>query len=183
MAKVAGPRKELGIRTTFNLLGPLVNPVRVRNQVLGVYDERLTDLLAQTLARLGSRHSFVVHGMDGLDEITLTDQSKVSEVQDGMISSYYIQPEDFGLSRCAAADLIGGNVNENATILTQILEGEHSPRRDVVLLNAAPAIIAGGKANSMIEGLAKAKESIDSGQAKEKLDQLIITSHTLTSSR
>ena len=183
MAKVAGPRKQLGIRTTFNLLGPLVNPARVRNQVLGVYDERLTDLLAQTLARLGSRHSFVVHGMDGLDEITLTDQSKVSEIKDGMISSYYIQPEDFGLSRCAAADLIGGNANENATILTQILEGEHSPRRDVVLLNAAPAIIAGGKASSMAEGLAKAKTSIDSGQAKEKLDQLITTSHTLTSSR
>ena len=181
MAKVAGPRKELGIRTIFNILGPLTNPARATSQVLGVYDEALTELMANALVRLGSRHSFVVHGMDGLDEITLTDRSKISEGKNGTIESYYVAPEDLGFSRCASVELKGGDADENANILTQILEGHPGPRRDIVLLNAAPAIVAGGKANTVAEGLAKAKESIDSGRAKEKLKQLIATSQTLKS--
>ena len=179
MAKVAGPRKELGIRTIFNILGPLTNPAQATSQVLGVYDEALTELMAQALVRLGSKHSFVVHGMDGLDEITLTDRSKISEGKNGTIESYYVAPEDFGLARCVATDLRGGDADENANILTQILEGGPGPCRDIVLLNAAPAIVAGGKATTMAEGLAKAKESIDSGRATEKLDQLVSTSQAL----
>jgi anthranilate phosphoribosyltransferase len=181
MAKVAGPRKELGIRTIFNILGPLTNPARATSQVLGVYDEALTELIANALVRLGSKHSFVVHGMDGLDEITLTDRSKISEGKNGTIKNYYVAPEDFGLSRCAPVELRGGDADENASILTQILEGQPGPRREIVLLNAAPAIVAGGKANTMVEGLAIAKESIDSGRAKEKLDQLIAKSRALKS--
>ena len=181
MAKVVGPRKELGIRTTFNILGPLTNPARATSQVLGVYDEALTELMANALVRLGSKHSFVVHGMDGLDEITLTDRSKVSEGKNGTVESYYVAPEDFGLSRCASADLRGGDADENAGILTQILGGRPGPRRDIVLLNAAPAIVAGDRATTMAEGMAKAKESIDSGRAKEKLEQLIATSQALKS--
>lgn len=182
MAKVAGPRKELGVRTIFNILGPLTNPAGATGQVLGVYDEALTELMANALVRLGRKHSFVVHGMDGLDEITLTDRTKVSEGKNGTIESYYVTPEDFSLSRCAAEDLRGGDADENATILTQILKGQTGPPRDIVLLNATPAIVAGGKANTMVEGIEQAKDSIDSGRAKERLEQLITTSQTLKSS-
>ncbi|HIB55170.1 MAG TPA: anthranilate phosphoribosyltransferase [Nitrospirales bacterium] len=181
MAKVAGPRRELGIRTTFNILGPLTNPAGATSQVLGVYDEALTDLMANALLRLGSKHSFVVHGMDGLDEITLTDRSKISEGKDGTIQSYYVKPEDFGLSCCAPVELRGGDADENASILTQILEGQPGPRRDIVLLNAAPAIVAGGNAKTLPEGLTVAQDSIDSGRAKAKLDQLVSTSQKLKS--
>ena len=176
MAAVAGPRKELGIRTVFNILGPLTNPARATSQVLGVYDEALTELMANALMRLGSTHSFVVHGMDGLDEMTLTDRTKVSEGKHGTVASYYVQPEDVGLARCMPDDLRGGDPEENAAILTQILEGQVGPRRDIVLLNAAPALVAGGKAESLPEGMEKARESIDRGWAREKLDQLIAAS-------
>jgi anthranilate phosphoribosyltransferase len=179
MAKVAGPRKELGIRTTFNILGPLTNPARATSQVLGVYDEALTELMANALLRLGSKHSFVVHGMDGLDEITLTNRSKISEGKNGMIENYFIEPEDFGFSRCTSVELKGGDANENATILTQIMEGHPGPCRDIVLLNAAPAIVAAGRAQTLAEGLAEARNSIDSGKAKAKLDQLVSISQSV----
>ncbi len=182
MANVAGPRKELAIRTIFNILGPLTNPAVATSQVLGVYDEALTELLANALICLGSTHSFVVHGMDGLDEITLTDRTKISEGKNGTVKSYYVKPEDFGLSRCASVELRGGDADENATILTQILEGQPGPRRDIVLLNAAAAIVVGDKAKTLSDGLIAAQESIDSGRAKGKLDQLVSISQRLKSS-
>ena len=179
MARVAGPRKELGIRTIFNILGPLSNPARATSQVLGVYHEDLTDLMANALVALGSRHSFVVHGMDGLDEITLTDRSKVSEGKNGVIQTYYVQPEDFGLERCSSMDLKGGEAKDNATILVKVLDGSPGPCRDIVLLNAAPAIVAAGKASTLEEGIAEARVSIDTGRAKHKLEYLINESQAL----
>ena len=183
MAKVAGPRKELGIRTTFNILGPLTNPAGATNQVLGVFSETLTELMANVLLTLGSTHSFVVYGMDGLDEMTLTDRTKVSEAKNGTVTNYYVQPEDFGLSRSTSDELKGGDAEENASLLKAILDGKPGPQRDIVVLNAAPAIVAAGKATTMAEGLKIAKESIDSGQAKAKLEQLVRTSQSLRSSK
>tara|TARA_B100000315_G_scaffold249835_1_gene281672 strand:- start:1892 stop:2905 length:1014 start_codon:yes stop_codon:yes gene_type:complete len=179
MAKVAGPRKELAIRTIFNILGPLTNPAHATSQVLGVYDEALTELMANALLHLGSKHSFVVHGMDGIDELTLTGRSKISEGKNGSIENYFIEPEDFKMSRCVVEDLKGGDASENASILMRILQGDSGPCRDIVLLNAAPAIVAGGKAKTLLEGVLVAQGSIDTGRAKTKLDQLISISQSL----
>jgi anthranilate phosphoribosyltransferase len=163
------PRREIGVRTLFNILGPLTNPAGATVQVLGVYSEGLTDLVAQVLMNLGSRHCFVVHGMDGLDEISISDRSRVSEGKGGRVVGYYIQPKDFGLERGKLKDLEGGGAEVNARILVKILEGEAGPKRSIVLLNAAPAIVAAGKAKTLAEGLGVAAESIDSGRAMEKM--------------
>jgi anthranilate phosphoribosyltransferase len=171
--KYAAPvRREIGIRTIFNLLGPLTNPAGAQYQVLGVYDTLLTDILAKVLSNLGSIHAFVVSGEDGLDEITLTDDTRVTELKDGTIKTYHIKPEDFGFERCSPEALLGGDPEENASIILEILNGKKGPQRDVVLLNASAGITAGGKARTLEEGVAFARGAIDSGEALKKLEGL-----------
>ena len=167
-----GPRREIGIRTIFNILGPLTNPAGARSQVLGVYDSRLTEPLAKVLCNLGSTHVFVVHGSDGLDEITLTGKTYISELKNGEVKNYEIVPEDFGFKRCKKEELLGGDSGINAQITLDILNGKKGPQRDIVLLNAAAAIVAGGKAKDFMEGLHAASYSIDKGMAMKKLDGL-----------
>ncbi len=172
MKHAAVPRKETGIRTIFNILGPLTNPARASIQVLGVFASKLTDLLAQVLVKLGSQHCFVVHGMDGLDEITISGQSRVSEGKSGRVAAYFMEPKDFNIENGELKDLIGGNAETNAAILQSVLRGEKSAKRDVVLMNAAPAFVAVGKAENLQEGFTLAVESIDSGRAMMKLERL-----------
>jgi anthranilate synthase/phosphoribosyltransferase len=172
MKHAVGPRREIGIRTVFNILGPLSNPVGADAQVLGVYDPFLTETMALVLKRLGSRHALVVHGQDGLDEITLTCETRISELKDGFVDTYLLRPEEVGLARCRPADLAGGDARENAAILRRVLEGEAGPRRDVVLLNAAAALLAGGAAADLRGGLALAANSVDQGLALGKLTAL-----------
>lgn len=173
MKHCAAPRQEMGVRTLLNVLGPLTNPAGAAIQVLGVYDEGLTELLAKVLIHLGTKHCFVVHGMDGLDEITLTDRTRVSEGKGGVVSSYYLDPSDFGLERVRLRDLAGGTAEENAHITREILRGRKSPKRDVVCLNAAPAFVACHKVKTLQEGFELAGRIIDSGAAIEKLERLI----------
>ncbi len=171
--KYAAPvRREIGIRTIFNILGPLTNPAGARRQIIGVYDPELTDILAKVLYNLGSVHAFVVRGEDGLDEITLTTETRVTELKDGHIKTYHIRPEDFGLERCTPGGLKGGTPEEKAEIIMDILKGEKGPKRDVVLLNASAAIVAGGRAKSLEEGMAVARGAVDSGSALVKLELL-----------
>ncbi|HGE71770.1 TPA: anthranilate phosphoribosyltransferase [Candidatus Poribacteria bacterium] len=167
------PRREIGIRTIFNILGPLTNPASAKGQVLGVYDEKLTEPLAYVLKNLGSEHVFVVHGADGLDEMTITDKTFVSELKGGMVHTYTIAPEDFGIHKADRSELIGGTIDDNAKIVLNILNGEKGAKRDIVLLNAGTAIVAGGKASDIKEGIYLAEESIDSGKALQKLEMLI----------
>ena len=173
MKHCAVPRQELGIRTMLNVLGPLTNPAGAGIQVLGVYEPRLTELLGRVLMHLGSQHCLVVHGMDGLDEITLTDRTLVSEAKGGVLSSYVITPEEFGLRRVAPGELAGGSPQENAKITADILQGRKGPKRDVVCLNAAPAFVAARKAKTMQEGFYLAGRAIDSGAAADKLARLV----------
>lgn len=167
-----GPRREIAIRTIFNILGPLTNPAGAQAQLLGVYSAHLTEVLAGVLANLGSYHAFVVHGNDGLDEITLTGETKVTELKEKEIQTYQIIPEDFGLQRTTPEMLQGGDPETNARIALAILQGEKGPKRDVVLLNAGVALVAGGAANTIPEGIAKASEAIDSGAAMRILEAL-----------
>jgi len=172
MKYAIGPRREIGIRTIFNVLGPLTNPAKVTAQVMGVYAADLTALLARALGNLGTTHAFVVHGMDGLDEITITDRTKVSEFKNGKVEDYFIHPSDFGLATGKAEDLKGGDAKENAAITIDVLKGQKGPRRDIVLLNAAAALAAAGRATDLKEGITLAAASIDSGAALNKLEQL-----------
>ncbi|HLC17942.1 MAG TPA: anthranilate phosphoribosyltransferase [Thermodesulfobacteriota bacterium] len=172
MKYAAAVRREIGIRTIFNILGPLTNPAGARRQVLGVYDPALTDMLAKVLFNLGAEHAFVVRGEDGLDEITLTGETRVTELKDSGIRTYHIKPEDFGFERCQPADLKGGEPEVNARIILDIFNGKKGPQRDVVLLNSAAAIAAGGGTGSIAEGIAVAHGAIDSGGALEKLEKL-----------
>jgi anthranilate phosphoribosyltransferase len=173
MKHCAGPRQEMGIRTMLNILGPLTNPAGAAIQVLGVFDAKLTELIGKVLLQLGSRHCFVVHGMDGLDEITLTDKTMVSEGKQGVLSSYVLDPQEFGLTRVRLKELAGGHPPENAQITRDILQGRKGPKRDIVCLNAAPALVAGHKAKSLQEGFRLAARAIDSGAAAEKLERLV----------
>ena len=173
MKHCAGPRHEMGIRTMLNILGPLTNPAGATIQVVGVFDRKLTELVGKVLVQLGSRHCFVVHGMDGLDEISLTDRTMVAEGKQGVLSSYVLDPQEFGLARVRLKDLAGGHPPENAQITRDILQGRKGPKRDVVCLNAAPALVAGGKATSLQEGFRLAAQSIDSGAAADKLERLV----------
>jgi anthranilate phosphoribosyltransferase len=173
MKHCAGPRQDMGIRTMLNLLGPLTNPAGATIQVLGVYESRLAALLGNVLMHLGSQHCFVVHGMDGLDEITLTGKTQISEAKGGILSNYLLDPEEFGLTRVSAKQLAGGTPQENAVITRDMLQGRKGPRRDIVCLNAAPALVAGRKASNLQEGFILAGQAIDSGAAAEKLDRLI----------
>jgi anthranilate phosphoribosyltransferase len=172
MKYAIGPRREIGVRTIFNVLGPLTNPAKVTSQIMGVYSADLTGLLARALGNLGAARAFVVHGMDGLDEITITDRTKVSEFRDGNVKDYFIHPSDFGFPTGKAEDLRGGDAKDNAAITTGILKGEKGPRRDIVLMNTAAALVAAGRAADFKEGIRLAAESIDSGAALKKLEQL-----------
>jgi len=175
--KHVGPvRAELAMRTVFNVLGPLTNPAGASGQVMGVFDAELTDKLANVLLGLGVRHAFVVAGLDGLDELSLTGPSRVAEAKNGVVSVYEVSPEQFGLDSCRVEDLRAGEAAENAEILKSVLQGRSGPHRDITLLNAAPAIVAGGGADSLEEGMAKARMSIDSGAAMAKLEALITLS-------
>lgn len=173
MKHCAEVRKDMGIRTLLNILGPLTNPAGATVQVVGVFDGNLTELLAKVLVHLGSQHCFIVHGMDGLDELTVTDRSRVSEGKAGVVSSYWIDPEDFGIPRAHPKELAGGTPMENARIVQEILRGKKGPKRDVVCLNAAPALVAARKAKTLQEGYQLAGRVLDSGAAMERLEHLI----------
>lgn len=173
MKHAIGPRREIGIRSVFNILGPLSNPAGARYGVLGVYSPDLVGLVSRAAAELGARRLYVVHGSDGLDELTTTGKSQVAEVREGEIREYEIDPADLGLPRARTEDLAGGDAKENAEIVRAILSGEKGPRRDIVLLNAAAAIMAAGLADDWREGLTRAAESIDSGAALAKLHRLV----------
>jgi len=173
MKHAIGPRREIGIRTIFNILGPLTNPAGADRQVLGVYDEKLVEVLAKVLVKLGCQRGLVVHGQDGIDEITLTGPTRVAEINEGKVTLSTIEPEDFGLRRCLLSDLQGGDAEENAAIVRDVLAGAEGPKRDVVLLNAAYALIAAGIVESVDAGLQKARNIIDEGLAKAKLEGLV----------
>ncbi len=177
MKHAIGPRREIGVRTVFNVLGPLTNPAGATRQLLGVYAPKLTQQLAGVLAELGSERAMVVHGGDGLDEITLTGPTRVSELRDGLISTTQIDPAQYGMKTVPPEALRGGTTEHNARLLRGILEGEEGPCRQVVLLNAAAAITVAGLADGMAEGLEAATASIDSGRARDRLDDLIRVSN------
>jgi anthranilate phosphoribosyltransferase len=172
--KYVGPaRKQMGIRTIFNMLGPLTNPAGADAQVIGVYSEPLTEVLAGVLAQLGSRRALVVHGSDGLDEITISGPSKITELRDGKVSTSTVSPEDFGLSTAPLKEIKGGEAATNAQIIIEVLEGRPGPRRDIVVLNAAAALLASSTVKDLSEGVHRSVESIDRGNAREKLDRLV----------
>ncbi|MBF0285496.1 MAG: anthranilate phosphoribosyltransferase [Magnetococcales bacterium] len=173
MKHAMGPRKELGLRTVFNLLGPLTNPAGAKRQVIGVFDGAWTDPLAKVLGLLGSERALVVHGEDGLDELTITGPTRVAELgEDGVVRGYTVTPEQFGLTRAPRESLQGGDAEQNAAITRAILQGEPGPRREIVLLNAAAALLAAGLAPSLAEGIALAAAALDSGRAMQKLARL-----------
>ena len=173
MKYVAEVRRELKTRTVFNVLGPLTNPAGAQGQVMGVFDVAWIDTIAQVLAKLGSHRAFVVAGSDGLDELTLAGISHVAETRRGEIQRYEIDAERFGMQRAEKDAILGGDSAQNAAILRRVLEGEPGPHRDIVVLNAAPAIMAGHESCDWPEGVERAKVSIDSGGALEKLSSLI----------
>ncbi len=180
MKHAIGPRRELGVRTIFNLLGPLTNPASARAQVLGVYDPALTETLAHVLASLGSQSAFVVHGAGGLDELTTTGPNRVSVLRGGRVDTHSFDPADLGFSRANASDLSGGDAEKNAAITRGILSGTlNGARQDVVVLNAAAALVAGGQAHTLPEGIRLAEHSLDSGSAERVLDELIEFTQTV----
>jgi len=173
MKHAIGPRRELGIRTIFNILGPLTNPAGADRQVLGVFDRDLVEPLAQVLHQLGCRRGFVVHGEDGMDEITLTAPTLVAAINDGSIEVHTIAPELFGFKRCQLEDLQGGDARQNAAIVDAVLAGEAGPKLDIVLLNSAYSLVAAGLANSIDVAIQRAREAIISGRAKATLVELV----------
>jgi anthranilate phosphoribosyltransferase len=179
MKHVMAARREMGVRTVFNMLGPLTNPAGANAQVIGVYSAALTEPLARVLAELGTVRAFVVHGADNLDEISNTGESRVSEVREGLVRTFGVRPEDFGLARAAIGDLRGGDREQNAEMIRAILAGEPGPKRDIVLMNAAAALVAGAKARELKEGVEVAARSIDTGAARERLDRLVTLSRRL----
>ena len=177
MKYAAGVRKELGFRTIFNLLGPLTNPAGANAQVIGIYDSSRLKQIASVLKLLGTRQAFVVHGSDGLDEITLTGTTNVCELVNGQVKEYTLEPENFELTACKAKDISGGTPEENANIIKNILSGEQGPKRDIVLMNASAAICAGGIAENLKVAMHLARQSIDTGSAEKKLNDLCRLSH------
>jgi anthranilate phosphoribosyltransferase len=173
MKYVQPARRELRLRTVFNLLGPLTNPARASAQVVGVYSAELVDKLAEALSMLGLRRAMVVHGADGLDEITITGSTRVAEVREGTVRTYEVTPEEFGLSRSPMEAIMGGDAACNAAIIRELLAGKKSACRDVVLLNAAAALVAGNRADHLRDAFPLAAQSIDSGAAAAKLESLI----------
>jgi anthranilate phosphoribosyltransferase len=178
MKYAAAVRKELGFRTIFNLLGPLTNPANAQAQVLGVFDSKWVTPLAEVLRDLGSRHALVVHGFDGLDEITLTGETQIAELKNGKVNSFSLDPKEFGYSLCSAKDLKGAEPETNAEIMREILKGSSGPKTDIVVLNAAAAIYVGGKADSIEKGILVATNSIESGAALKKLEELCRVSNS-----
>jgi anthranilate phosphoribosyltransferase len=172
MKQVMPARKQIGKKTMFNILGPLINPARATNQLIGVFSVEWTKVLARVLYNLGTKHVLVVHGSDGLDEVTTTDKTFVSEVNAGKFLDYELTPEDFGFKRVSPEELICKTFDENKRAAMEVLEGKLGPRRDIVLLNSGCAIYAADKANSIKEGITLAAESLDSGRALEKLKAL-----------
>ncbi|MGD0309115.1 MAG: anthranilate phosphoribosyltransferase [Acidobacteriota bacterium] len=175
-------RREMKIRTVFNLLGPLCNPAGANAQVMGVYAEKLTDMMAEVLCELGARRALVVHGLDGLDEVTISGETKISEVRDGHVRTYYVSPEDFGLERASIEKIQGGDASRNAEIIREVLSDGGGVKRDVVLLNAAAGLVAGGKAQSLRGAIEMARESIRSGGALSRLERLIALTRMLSQS-
>lgn len=173
MKHAVGPRREVGIRSIFNILGPLTNPAQAKVQVLGVYDPNLTEILAQVLECLGTESAYVFHGAGGLDEVSTLGPTKISCLCQGSINTFIISPEEYGFARAKIEDLQGGEASQNALITRHILEGIKGPGRDIVILNAAVALVAGGLAKDIGEGVRLAEKTIDSGQAMAKLEQLI----------
>jgi anthranilate phosphoribosyltransferase len=179
MKYVMTARREMGIRTVFNILGPLTNPAGANAQIIGVYNGALTEPMARVLAELGTVRAFVVHGADGLDEISTTGESQISEVREGSVRTYTVRPEDFGLPRATIADLQGGDRGQNAEIIREILRGVPGPRRDIVVMNAAAALTAGGLSRDFKEGTTMAQRAIDTGAALDRLNRLIELSQRL----
>lgn len=173
MKHAAGPRKELGIRTVFNILGPLTNPANAKGQVLGVFNKNLTEAVAKVLLNLGVERAMVIHGLDGMDEITTTTSTLVSEVKDGRVMTYEINPENYNFRLSSKADLNGGDYKDNSEIILSIFSGKlDGPKKDILLLNSAAALYVGKKASSLEEGIEMAEEIIDSGRALQKLNEL-----------
>jgi len=177
MKYAAVPRKEVGIRTVFNILGPLTNPAGARAQVLGVAEKSMTEKMATVLKMLGCQRALVVHGQDGLDEITITGKTFVSELKKGSIKNYDVTPEEFGLPRAKPDSLKGGTTKDNAELLRSILSGKKGPQRDIVLMNAAAALLAGDKVTTLGQGITLAEQAIDNGKALQKVEALISFSH------
>jgi anthranilate phosphoribosyltransferase len=178
--KHAGPtRRDLGIRTAFNLLGPLTNPAGAARQIVGVPRSELTELLARSLLLLGSERAWVVHGADGIDELSTTGYTKVSECRNGSVQTFYVHPADFGLAKAATEDLKGGDATENAAIIRGVLAAEAGARRDVVLLNAGAALFVAGRAESVKDGIRQAAAAIDSGAARATLEAMVRGSHAV----
>jgi anthranilate phosphoribosyltransferase len=174
MKHCAPVRREMGVRTIFNILGPLANPAGANLQLMGVYDENLVEPLAKVLSNLGVKRGMVVHGCDGLDEATLTTKTKVCEIEKGVLSSYYLDPEELGLNYCTLAELVGGDAEENAKITRSILNGsEQGAKRDIVVLNAAVCLYLADKAATIQSAIPLAKELIDSGAAINKLEEFV----------
>lgn len=173
MKYIAPIRRELGIRTVFNILGPLTNPAGANMQVMGVYEEALVEPLAKVLCNLGVKRAMVVYGQDGLDEISLSSPTTICEVKDGHFNTYVIQPEDFGLTRCNKEELVGGTPEQNAKITLDILHGVKGPKRDAVLLNAGAGLYIAGKVDTLLQGVKRVGELIDQGIAKAKLEEFI----------
>jgi anthranilate phosphoribosyltransferase len=173
MKYAIGPRREIGIRTIFNMLGPLTNPAGATAQLIGVYDPKLTEMFAGVLKNLGTKRAFIVHGADGLDEATVTGPTRVAELKKNLISTYDLDPAELFGGISDAGDLRGGDAETNARITMEILSGDTGARRNIVVLNAALAIAAGGKAETLREGIAVAEACIDDGAALKKLQALI----------
>jgi anthranilate phosphoribosyltransferase len=179
MKYAIGPRREMGIRTVFNILGPLTNPAGAKRQLLGVFADSLTETLAKVLGNLGAVDAMVIHGRDGLDEISISDKTKGSRFKDGKVENFFISPEDFGIERRKSDSIRGGNKQENASITLSILHGERGPRRDIVLMNSAAALTVSGKAGDFRTTLAMAADAIDSGRASKKLEEVKRVSNSL----
>ncbi|MDO8567299.1 MAG: anthranilate phosphoribosyltransferase [Dehalococcoidales bacterium] len=179
MKYAAGPRREIGIRTVFNILGPLTNPARAESQVIGVPSRELGDKIAAALHLLGTKHSLVVHSLDGIDELSVTGKSLVWEVTNRALPPHEVSPADFGFAKASLDEIKGGSAEENARMLRAVLEGESGARRNVVVMNAAAAILAGNKALDLQKGARLAEAAIDNGQAKEKLKMLVEVSQSL----
>ena len=173
MKYVQSVRRELRLRTVFNLLGPLTNPAHASGQVVGVYSAALVEKLAEALSMLGLHRALVVHGLDGLDEITITGPTRIAEVREGAVRGYEVTPEEFGMSRGTLDDLAGGDATANARIIRELLAGRKSHGRDVVLLNAAAALVAAGKADHLADAIPLVSNSIDSGSAADKLEAMV----------
>lgn len=173
MKHAAGPRRELGIRNIFNILGPLTNPARAEHQMMGIYDRTKTELVAGVLKELGLKHALVVGSHDGLDEISISAPTRVSELKDGEIRTYDITPEEFGIPLRPLSEIVGGDPAHNAALVREVLSGEKSAYRDIVLINAAASLYAADRCASISEGVQLATQAIDSGQASAKLEELI----------